>query len=167
MRENLGVRWVGANGTSLGGASILKAVSNGCAFDAIIIESVFSDIRTAARNRLEIRFGKFGRFLEPLLTAQIPIWTGIPRDELSPMEWAEKCFAPTLVLSGSLDSRARTWEAKAIFDNLPTASKRINIIAGAGHQDLYEFDSEGYRKEILAFLSSAKTTANETTVHAK
>ncbi|MDB5105196.1 MAG: putative lipase [Fibrobacteres bacterium] len=152
LRETAGKDWIGGLGTSLGGAAILNAEVNGTPFDALILESVFSDIRTAARHRLETWFGKAGRFLSPLLVAQIPIWLGVPADELSPLHWAESVRCPTLVLSGSMDERAQPWEAEALFRNLPVSEKAIRFFDGAGHVDLFKNAGGGYREEVESFL---------------
>jgi uncharacterized protein len=152
LREKMESKWVAAIGTSLGGASILKAESDGVEMDAIIIESVFSDIRTAAKNRLEMRIGKIGVFLEPLLTAQIPIWLGVSRDELSPVQWARTCHAPILFLSGDSDLRAKPRESQAIYSQVPALRKRIIIVPGARHVDLYAFNKIQYERDVMAFL---------------
>jgi alpha-beta hydrolase superfamily lysophospholipase len=153
LRKRLGKHWVGGLGASLGGASILKAESDNGGFDAVIIESVFSDIRTAVRNRLETRFGRLGSWLEPVLTWQLPMWAGISRDELRPVKWAEAVKCPILVLNGDRDSRAKAWEADAIFQRVPVERKRLEIFKGAGHEDLSEANPEKYRRDIQGFLA--------------
>lgn len=146
--------WIGGLGTSLGGAALLKARADGVPFDALILESVFSDIRTAAANRLEMRLGKMGRLLEPLLTLQIPLWLGISRDSIRPVEWAKSDWSPTLVLAGSRDERARPSESEALYGNIPVPAKRLEVFAGAAHQDLFAFDSAGYVERVNGFLDS-------------
>lgn len=155
LRKSMGIEWVAALGTSLGGAAVLRAEADGCDFDAIIIESVFRDIRTAAGNRLEMRLGPLGRHLEPLLTAQIPLWMGVSREAISPMAWARSCHAPILVLSGDADERARPWESEAIYSSVPSSSKRIRLFKGAKHQDLFAFDRLEYDRETRRFLDSS------------
>ncbi len=156
LRNDLGAGWVAALGTSLGGASILKAESEGAEFDAIIIESVFSDIRTAAKNRLEMRLGGFGDMLEPLLTAQMPIWLGLSSRSIRPVEWAGKCRTPTLILAGDSDLRARVWESEAIYAQVPAPLKRFKVFPGAAHVDLFAFDRIAYAREIGGFLADAQ-----------
>lgn len=118
LRNKLGKKWIGAIGTSLGGASILKAESERAGFEFILIESVYADIRTAARNRLEMRLGAVGSRLEPLLTLQLPLWTGVSRKDLRPSEWAKGVRCPILVLVGSRDQRARVKGSRKVFSQL-------------------------------------------------
>lgn len=151
--------WIGGLGTSLGGAALLKARADGIAFDALILESVFADIRIAAGNRLEMRFGEMGRLLEPLLTLQIPLWLGISRDSIRPIEWAKSDWSPTLVLSGTQDKRARPMESEGIFGNIPAPNKRIGFFQGAGHVDLFAFDRAAYTARIQGFLDSGLTVS--------
>lgn len=152
LRNKLGKKWIGAIGASLGGASILKASSEGTRFEFIMIEAVFADIRTAARNRLEMKLGLMGPLMEPLLTLQLPIWTGVSRKDLRPSEWARGVHCPILVLTGSRDQRARVGESERIFAAIPIQDKVLQVIEGAEHEDLYEFDKEGYRKRLVSFL---------------
>ena len=126
-------------------------------FDALILESVFADIRTAARNRLEKKFGETGRLLEPLLTLQIRIWLGISRDSIRPIDWAKSDWSPTLVLTGTHDKRARPAESEGIFKNIPTPNKRIAYFEGAGHEDLFAFDSVANTVRVNGFLDSGLT----------
>lgn len=152
LRNKLGKKWVGAIGASLGGASIIKAESEGAGFGFLLIESVFADIRTAARNRLEMRLGAVGPSLEPLLTLQLPLWTGVSRNDLRPSEWAKAVRCPTMVLVGNRDQRSRVEESERIFAALPVQDKLMVVVEGAVHEDLYEFDREGYRKRLVSFL---------------
>lgn len=156
LRDELGAGWVAALGTSLGGASILKAESDGAEFDAIIIESVFSDIRTAAKNRLDMRLGGFGDILEPFLTAQMPIWLGLSSRSIRPVDWARKCRTPILILAGDSDLRARVWESEAIYAHVPAPLKRLKVFPGAAHVDLFAFDCIAYVREIGGFLADAQ-----------
>jgi uncharacterized protein len=160
MRNKLGVTWIAGIGTSLGGASMLKAESMDNQFDALIVEAVFSDIQIAARNRLEMKLGKAGGLFEPLLTGQLPIWTGISRECLRPVEWAQKCDVPILILSGSMDKRAMPWESKAIFEKIPNPKKRNIVFEGAAHQDLFEFNSGKYKALVTSFLDEIQQDAH-------
>jgi pimeloyl-ACP methyl ester carboxylesterase len=95
--------------------------------------------------------------LEPLLTLQIRIWLGISRDSIRPIDWARSDWSPTLVLTGTQDKRARPAESEGIFQNIPAPNKRIAYFDGAGHQDLFAFDSVGYAARIKGFLDSGLT----------
>jgi uncharacterized protein len=141
-----------AIGESLGGAAILRAVSLGADFERVIIECPFSTLATAISNRLVHRFGALGDWLSPLLTLQIPLWTGAVADSIQPMRWAEKCHAPILVLFGSEDWRATQHDARHIFIAAPSRMKRLHGFKGAGHQSFYTFNAKEYASIVEEFF---------------
>lgn len=153
LKNQLGADTLIGIGTSLGGASLLYAEANRSQFGAMIVESVFRDIRTAAKHRLELKFGSFAGLFEPLLTLQLPLWTGISRERVSPVNWAKQCMTPTLILAGSLDPRAKPWESEDVFKSISNPKKRWILFDGAKHQDLYAFDIERYQVEVTKFLN--------------
>lgn len=71
--------------------------------EALVVEAVFEDARTAIGNRLEMRFQRFGRLLTPLLTWQIRPLLGFDPSTLSPVRAAaglklrsSSCMAQTI-----------------------------------------------------------------------
>ena len=154
LASQRGKTWIGGIGSSLGGASMLKAAASGTRFHALVLESVYADIRTAVRNRLELRMGEAGRHLEPLLTGQVPLWCGVSRNELQPAAWAKEVDCPALVLVGASDRLAKPWESEAIFANLRSTRKMMRKVEGAGHVDLFAYDLGLYAGVLKEFLPS-------------
>ena len=138
-------------GTSLGGAAAVMA-NYANPPDAIIIESVFADIRTAIDNRMSMRFGKPGTLLSPLLTCQIRPLLGIDADDLSPLNAIAHIRQPVLILYGSIDRHAKPSESKALFA-AARGPKEIHEFPGAAHVDLYHFSPADYEKYVTAFLT--------------
>ena len=139
-------------GTSLGGAAALMA-DYGSPPQAMVVEAVFADVETGVGNRLEMRFGRHGRLLSPLLTWQIRPFLGIDVDTLSPVRAAEKVAVPVFVLYGSEDLHARPAEAKAIYAAI-RGPKQLWEIPGAAHVDLHRFAGAEYEKRVGGFIAA-------------
>jgi pimeloyl-ACP methyl ester carboxylesterase len=145
-------------GTSLGGASALMADYIEPP-EALIVESVFSDVEAGIGNRLEIRLGRVGRLLTPLLIWQIRPTLGIDAATLSPVHAAAEVRQPVLVIYGSKDRHARPSEAKAIYAALQ-GRKEIWEIAGAAHVDLCRFAGAEYEKRVIQFIDAQLGSKN-------
>lgn len=140
-----------ALGVSLGGAAALIA-GRSLDADMLILESVYSNINQAVRNRLNMRVPNSG-VLAPLLLAQLQPRIGIAPEKLSPLAAAENVSIPVLVMSGSLDLHTRSWEPRAIYDAVP-GEKTLHFFEGAAHQNLERFDTEVYRSVVTRFVCS-------------
>lgn len=138
-------------GTSLGGASALMAdyVNQP---EAMVVEAVFADAETGVGNRLDMRFGRNGRLLTPLLTWQIQPLLGIDADRLNTVRAAEKVVTPVFVLYGSEDRHARPIEANAIYAALG-GPKEIWEVSGAAHVDLHRFAGAEYEERVSKFIA--------------
>ncbi len=139
-------------GTSLGAAAALMADYDRPP-EAMVVEAVFADAETAVGNRLEMRFGRYGRLLSPMLTWQIRLFLGIDEDRLNTVRAAEKVDQPIFVLYGSEDRHARPVEAKAIYAGV-RGPKKIWEVLGAAHVDLYRFAGEDYEKRVGEFIAT-------------
>ena len=141
-----------AIGRSLGAASSLLGPKPIDA-DGFILEAVYSNIKTAVQNRLEIHFGAIGKIIAPLFYYQIPLRLGIKLEELQPLAAIKNIQAPVLILSGTQDKRTKVSEAQAIFEEAPHP-KQFVAIADAAHVNLYKFNPEQYEKVVLDFLAN-------------
>lgn len=63
---------------------------------------------------------------------------------------------PTLVIHGREDDLIPSSEAHLLFEASPSAHKRLLMVPGAGHNDLFARDLQGYLAEISWLLSRAK-----------
>lgn len=138
------------NGTSLGGACAVIA-SYKEPPDALIIESVFSDVATAAGNRLEMKLGKWSRFLHPLLTWQIKPLLGVSPNDLSPAEHIKDCTMPILIIHGTEDRHAQISEGRLLHQNAGGPCE-IWELEGQGHEGLYAGDPEEWTRRVMDFL---------------
>lgn len=150
VREILPGRPVAALGSSLGGAACLLG-EGPVDVDALILEAVYPDVKTAVKNRLQIRFGKPGAWLSPLLTMQLPFRLGISVEDLSPERKIGKVTCPVLMVAGTEDRRTRIEDSRRLFDAAPEP-KELYLLEGARHVDLHRHGGEEYRSLILDFL---------------
>ncbi|MEO0557754.1 MAG: alpha/beta fold hydrolase [Bacteroidota bacterium] len=137
-------------GQSMGGAAAILAGRQLNA-DVLVVEAVYASVERATRNRLEMRLGRLGEALTPLLTAQLGPRLGVSADSLRPAVSVTRIQAPLFVLVGSQDAHAHPEEAQAIYDAAPNP-KVLWVVEGAVHQDLYRFSPEAYRQRVLEFL---------------
>jgi len=138
-------------GVSMGGAAALLAAP-ALKTDVLILESVYPDITTAISNRLAARIPG-GSLLTPLLSYQIMPRTGVSASKLSPANEAKRVVAATLVLSGSEDTHTTVADTLKLYEALPEP-KSVEIINGAGHVDLENFNSDAYWEIVQPFIVS-------------
>jgi pimeloyl-ACP methyl ester carboxylesterase len=155
MRERLPGERVGAIGTSLGGAATLLGPGP-LNVDALVLESVYSEIGRATANRIRVVLGQAlggvvaepaARLMELLLA---PILDVRPSD-LRPIDHIVEVTAPVLVASGTRGTRTTIEEAAALFARAPQP-KSFWAVEGAGHVNLEAFAPEEYRRRVLPFL---------------
>jgi len=150
-KEHFPGKPVGVIGISLGGAAALLAHPS-LDVQALVLESVYPDIVTATKDRLEWVLGRPARWLSPLLTWQLRLRLGIGPDALRPIDHVAKIKTPKLFLAGTRDRRTKFSEAQTMFDQA-AAPKQFFPVEGADHEELYQFLGERYEKLILDFLN--------------
>lgn len=149
MRESAPELPIVVFGVSMGGAAFLLARPT-IEVEALILESVYSDIETAISNRLSSRLPG-GELLTPLLAGQIKLRTGIAAASLSPVNEARRVVAATLVMSGDEDTKTSVVDTQLLFDSLPEP-KQLALIKGAGHVDLEQHNVASYWAVVEPFL---------------
>lgn len=141
---------VAAIGTSLGGAACVLGPEP-LEVDAIVLEAVYPDVRQAIRNRLRIRFGSPGAWLEPLLSLQLKPRMGIDPKKLRPVDAIGSLRAPVLLVAGESDRRTTVAEVRESFDAAPDP-KEMWTVAGAAHVDFHRHSKDAYEATVLEFL---------------
>lgn len=138
-------------GVSMGGAAAIMS-EPALEIDALIVESVYPDIKTAIGNRLASRLPG-GRLLTPLLSLQIKPRIGVSADELAPDQYAKNVDVPTLVLSGRKDRRTTVADTQRLMNAL-NGEKQLYFFDSAGHDDLERFDSKQYWGVVEPFIKA-------------
>ncbi|KQV54514.1 alpha/beta hydrolase [Duganella sp. Root336D2] len=149
-----GCATVAVIGQSLGGAAALLG-KGPVAADGFVLESVYPTIEDAVANRLAVRFGAVGRLAAPLLYWQLPLRTGVGREELRPVQAISRVRAPVLVAGGTRDSQTPPAETRHMFEAAGGA-KTLWLVEGAAHEDLYRFHPTEYRLRLLRFLDTLR-----------
>ena len=148
---------IGAIGTSLGGAAALLG-ARPLAVNALVLESVYSDIKPAVVNRISVAIGAsvgniVAQPLEFALELLLPPMLGVTAGDLRPIDHIAAVAAPVLVASGTRDDRTTIAEASAMFDRAKHP-KTFWAVAGARHVDLEAYAPEDYRQRVLPFLKA-------------
>ena len=155
VRQRLPHERIGAIGTSLGGAAALLG-QRPLAVNALVLESVYSDIKPAITNRIRAVVGVFlGDIVAPPLELAfellLPPVLGVTADDLRPIDHIANVSAPLLIASGTRDDRTTIAETTAMFARAKEP-KSFWAVAGARHVDLEAYAPDDYRGRILPFL---------------
>ncbi len=155
VRQRLPAERVGAIGSSLGGAAALLGPGS-LPVDALVLESVYSEIGTAIANRiravLPIAGAAVARPLAWLFEVLLPPVIGVRPADLRPIDRIAEVTAPVLVAAGTLDDRTTIAEAAAIFARAPEP-KSFWRVEGAHHVDLEAYAPDEYRSRMLSFFT--------------
>ncbi len=144
-------RWPGlriaAWGWSMGAAAILFAAEETAELEGVILESTYSSLDRAFRNRFQHRFPAWLYPLTygPVLVAEMR--SGLWLDEIQPiLELPRFQAGRVLLVQGAADWRVAMSEHKAMLAALPGAKGLI--LDGLGHEDFFWSGGEIYRKKI-------------------
>jgi fermentation-respiration switch protein FrsA (DUF1100 family) len=156
LRAKLSAEKVGVIGSSLGGAAALLA-PRPLAVDALVLESVYSEIGTAISNRIGIAVGQpLGTFVARptawLFQLILPPFLGIRPADLRPIDRIRHVVAPVMIASGTDDQHTTLAETQAMFDRAPMP-KVLWRVEGFWHGDLESFAPDEYRRRVLGFLA--------------
>ncbi len=136
-------------GVSMGGAAAVLASPLGV--DALVLESVYPDIRTAVQNRVRKRLGAAYWLPSELLLLQLGPRLGIGLGHLRPIDRIAEAECPVLIISGAEDLHTTVADTKAIFQEA-SAPKELWLVDGAGHVDLHKAAGEQYERRVIEFL---------------
>jgi len=155
VRARLPQERIGAIGSSLGGAAALLGPVP-LSVDALVLESVYSDIVTAIENRFRVILGSYlgnlvARPMACLFELVLPPFLGMQAANLRPIDRISQVTAPLLIAGGTVDTRTTIAETRAMFQRAPEP-KILWEVEGMGHFDLEGFVPDEYRKRVVKFL---------------
>jgi alpha-beta hydrolase superfamily lysophospholipase len=151
VRQKFPGEKIGVIGISMGAAAALLAEPP-LPVNAMILESSYPTIYQATADRMDDRFGIFGRLVTPLLICQLKPRLGIRPEDLQPMARAGKIFIPKLFIAGTADRLTTMQESKELF-NAAAEPKQLWLLDRAGHEDLHAFARAEYERRILEFFA--------------
>ncbi len=140
-------------GISLGAATITRAVAHeGVEPDQVILEMPFGSLSEAVKGRVRI----MGIPEQPVATL-LCFWGGVERGfwafSHNPYEYAAAIKCPVLVQWGEKDPRVTRAEIDAIYGAIKGNNKKLVVYKDAGHESLYEKQTDLWLKEIKSFLN--------------
>lgn len=136
-------------GVSLGGASALLA--SPLDIDALVLESVYSDIVDAVHNRVAAQLGFFEALPAEILLMQLKPRLGISSSQLRPIDKLPDVGCPVFLISGT-DDRYTTAEETREMYAVARPPKGLWMVDGAAHEDLYGVAPTEYKDNVLRFL---------------
>lgn len=155
VREEAPARKVAIVGVSLGGAAALLAQNGPGKADALVLQAVFPDIRTAIRNRIAGSAGAIPAVLvEPLLSYQSWLRYGVPPARISPIAAMRRYRGPVLVIGGAADRETAAADTRALFAVAP-GSKSLWLVPDADHVATCDLWNAAYRERVGRFLAAA------------
>gem|GEM_PF-1051239 len=149
-------------GTSQGAAALVFAIDpqDGVlppdTFAGLLLESLYVDMDTAFRQRVEMTLGSWAGFWSGSMMALAAWRSGLTGLELSPRaaltRLAAAGLSPETVLlaSGAEDRHATPAELQQLADVLPGCA--VELLDGLGHVDLLSHGTARWRKSVVAFL---------------
>jgi pimeloyl-ACP methyl ester carboxylesterase len=147
---------LGVIGVSLGGAAALLGPGP-LNIEALVLESVFPDLRSALVNRLHIYLGPvMGRVLAPVLAPmfRLMMWAvlGVRATKLRPIDHIANVTTPVLIASGTRDRSTTIAEARSLFEHAADP-KQFWAVEGAGHINLERYNPDAYWRVVLPFIT--------------
>lgn len=140
---------IGVIGVSLGGAAALLA--SPLDVDALVLESVYPNIRDAIRNRVAARLGPLSPIPTSLLLIQLQPRLGISPSELRPIDHVSDVGCPLCIASGTDDLHTTELETRTMFAAAQDP-KKLWLVDDATHVDLLREDPIRYREQVFGFL---------------
>jgi len=151
IRDTLPGERIGIIGTSLGGAAALLGAKS-LHVDALVLEAVYPDIRSALANRLALRLGSAtGHFLASVYLELMPALLRVHESQLRPIDRIADVTAPLLLMAGTADRYTTIEESRALFERA-AEPKHFWSVEGAAHVDFAAYAPEMYRAQVLDFF---------------
>lgn len=150
LRARLPGESIGVIGVSMGGAAALLATPP-LETEALVLEMVYPTIDQAIEDRLQIRLGKLGSVIAPLLRWQLKPRLGISTAALRPIDKVGSVQVPKLFIAGENDEHTRIEESRALFTTA-AEPKDLWVVNGAKHEDLLRFAGQEYERRVLLFF---------------
>ncbi|HOC67446.1 MAG TPA: CocE/NonD family hydrolase [Candidatus Hydrogenedentes bacterium] len=153
--KDRGHEYIGADGISLGAATICYAMPDLPDLSFAIIESSYDTLVNAVRNRLAMF--KTPHFIAYPYYVGFGVIAGVPPWRMRPVDYVAHASAPTLVLAGDSEVEIPVHETQSIYERCAAPLKRLHFFKGAGHWDFLGRYTEEYTQVVDSFLNEAST----------
>jgi pimeloyl-ACP methyl ester carboxylesterase len=151
IREDQPRRKVGVIGVSLGGAAALLGRKGPLPVNAMVLQGVYPDIRTAILNRLN-RAGipLVAAVSEPLLSYQSYLRYGVAPESIAPRDGLRRFQGSVLVIGGTRDRDTTPADTQVLFTAAP-GPKSLWMV-DANHVEVSKLESRPYRERVRRFF---------------
>ncbi|PIY12037.1 MAG: alpha/beta hydrolase [Flexibacter sp. CG_4_10_14_3_um_filter_32_15] len=153
IKENYKTETVILYGSSMGAASILRAIAiHNLKATKLILECPFATMKQTVKGRFEVMGVPSKGFAEWLM-----LWGGLQHGfwafTHNPQKYSKKVAIPTLLMGGKNDARVKTWEIDKIYQNLNTKKDKKQLVwINAGHESYIMAEPKVWKQAILDFL---------------
>lgn len=159
LHDEHGVEEIIFHGICIGGAAGTYALtSEGCPdyIVGIVTEGMFTRFWESMKNHIIERKKNFP-FLMPAIDMWMKKYTGHSM-KVGPIDVIHKLDRPILMLQSREDKYSVPEKAQQLFDKCGSKNKRLVYFDKGGHSLLRITDTEGYDREIKAFLKELEST---------
>jgi fermentation-respiration switch protein FrsA (DUF1100 family) len=143
---------IGIFGTSMGAAVAIQAAAIDQRIAAIIAEASYTNLRTIFVDYQKRTIKLPWHFLRNVALVQSQKMANFKARLVSPLEDITKVHIPVLIVHGKNDSFIKVDYSKMIYDAAHDP-KRLLIIEGANHNDVWETGGAVYENSVVAFFN--------------
>lgn len=151
-----GYAHIGADGISMGAATICYSLKEVNDFAFIVLESAYDTMDHAIDNRFAMFHVPAFLSLPMRLFGEMRIGARI--SEMRPIDYMKYCKAPTLVMGGDSEPELKLQETQSLFDNCASPDKHICIFKGAHHENFLKRYEEQFKTTLRSFLDGVAAT---------
>jgi pimeloyl-ACP methyl ester carboxylesterase len=146
-------RRIGVIGVSLGGAASLTGPEGPLPVEAMVLQAVYPDLRTAIANRIARVGGRWIAWLgEPLLSYQAWPRYGVSPALIAPIAGIARYPGRVLIIGGTADRDTAAADTLALYA-AAAGPKELWLIEGADHLATSILWSDDYRRRVGAFFA--------------
>lgn len=152
LRTRAPGRKIAVIGISMGGAAALLGRNGPLPADALILQAVYPDLRTAITNRIAIRGGRIAAgVLEPLLSYQSWPRYGVAPNRIAPIAGMRRYAGPVLIIGGTGDGETPEADTRALHA-AAAGDKSLWLVEGLSHVETCSLWTAEYREHVGRFL---------------
>jgi pimeloyl-ACP methyl ester carboxylesterase len=153
LRSGRPDRPVGVIGISLGGAAALLGDTGPLPVQAMVLQAVYPDLRTAIANRIgRIAGWPIAAVGEPLLSYQSLPRFGVSPARIAPRDRIARLRCPVLIIGGTADRSTIVANSRALFAAAPR-QKALWLVDGADHEAISTLWSADYRNRVRTLFA--------------
>jgi alpha-beta hydrolase superfamily lysophospholipase len=142
-----------ALGISMGAAAVCYSARSVPPWRAVVLESLYADIRSAFANRIGSTYPEWYRPLVPAVTRMTERRLRLRREQLVPLDAiGDLGPVPVMLTTGHADRHASPEDTLRLAERC-RGPREMWLVAGAGHKTLFETaGAEEYGRRVTGFL---------------